>query len=317
MIRFLDMREQLKSRDYPCLCLFGNDTWVRRKAVSNVYDALNVPNDGFSVDFLDNPTFEDIKLACMTPALFCDKKVVVCENFVFPIGPKAQTVKKDLSALIARSDGSFCLVFVTDNDKLFEIDGVEKVNCNKLDRDSICKWIISYGKRQQFAIDRIVADRLAQYCLNDMSRVAIETQKLIDYGEASLDAIEQLVHKDAEYVVYDLSQVIARKNVSRALELYKGLVYRGEEPRALFGLLYNFYRRAYYVKTSVGEASDIAALLGVKTGAIEFAKEAAARYKPMQLKRALELFEDTDNKLKAYLDENEVMTNLIMQLVAL
>lgn len=317
MIRFLDMREQLKSRDYPCLCLFGNDNWVRRKAVSNVCDALNVTNDGFSVDYLDNPTVEDIRLACMTPALFCDKKVVVCENFTFPQGPKAQTVKKDLSALIARYDGSFCLVFVADTDKGFDIDGIEKVNCNKLDKDSICKWIISYGKRQQVAIDRLVADRLAQYCLNDMSRVAIETQKLIDYGEVSLESIEQLVHKDAEYVVYDLSQVIARRNVSRALELYKGLVSGGEEPRALFGLLYNFYRRAYYVKTSAGDASDIAALLNVKVGAIEFAKEAASRYKPMQLKRALELFEQADNKLKAFVDENEVMTILIMQLVAL
>ena len=311
------MREQLKSKDYPCLCLCGNDSWVRRKAVSNVCDALNVPNDGFSVDFLDNPTFEDIKLACMTPALFCDKKVVVCENFVLPMGQKGQSVKKDLSALISRADGSFCLVFVTDNDKGLEIDGAEKIICNKLDRDSICKWIISYGKRQQVVIDRMVADKLAQYCLNDMSRISIETQKLIDYGEVSLEAIEQLVHKDAEYVVYDLSQVIARRNVSRALELYRGLVSRGEEPRALFGLLYNFYRRAYYVKTSVGDASDIANLLGVKTGAIEFAKEAAARYKPMQLKRALELFEQADNKLKSFLDENEVMTILIMQLVAL
>lgn len=317
MIRFIDMREQLKGKDYPCLCLYGNDNWVQRKAVSNVCDAFNVPNDGFSVDYLDNPTFDDIKLACMTPALFCDKKIIVCENFVFPQGAKAQTVKKDLAALIARCDGSFCLVFVTDSDKGFEIDGIEKVNCNKLDKDNICKWIISYGKRQQVTIERITADKLATYCLNDMSRVAIETQKLIDYGEVSLDSVEQLVHKDAEYVVYDLSQVIARRNVSRAMELYRGLVTRGEEPRALFGLLYNFYRRAYYVKTTTGDSTELANLLGVKTGAIEFAKEAASRYKPMQLKRALELFEQADNKLKAFIDENEVMNILIMQLVAM
>lgn len=311
------MREQLKNKQYPCLCLFGNDGWVRRKAVANVCEALNVPNDGFSVDYLDNPTFDDIKLACITPALFCDIKLVVCENFAFPQGIKQQNFKKDLSALIARCDDSYCIVFVVDSDKGFDLDGIEKINCNRLDRDSICKWIISYGKRQQVEIDRSVADRLAQYCLNDMSRISVETQKLIDYGEVSLDSIEQLVHKDAEYVVYDLSQVIARRNVSRALELYRGLVSRGEEPRALFGLLYNFYRRAYYVKTTSGAAEDLASLLGVKSGAIEFAKEAAARYKPMQLKKALELFEQADNKMKAFLDENEVMNILIMQLVAL
>lgn len=317
MIKFLEMRERLKSDRYACLCLFGNDGWVRRKAVSNVCDALNVPNDGFSVDYLDNPTFEEIKLACMTPALFSDVKVVVCENFVLPQGFKQQAFKKDLSYLVNNADDGFCLVFVVDSDKGFDVDGVEKVNCNKLDRDSICKWIISYGRRQQVVIERNVADRLAQYCLNDMSRISIETQKLIDYGEVSLDSIEQLVHKDAEYVVYDLSQVISRRNVSRALELYKGLVSRGEEPRALFGLLYNFYRRAYYVKITPGSSDDLASLLGVRPGAIEFAKEAAARYKPMQLKRALEYFEQADNKMKSFLDENEIMNILIMQLVAL
>ncbi len=67
MIRFLDMREKLKDKDYPCLCLFGNDGWVRHKAVSNVCEAYNVPNDGFSVDVLESPVFDDIKLACATP----------------------------------------------------------------------------------------------------------------------------------------------------------------------------------------------------------------------------------------------------------
>ena len=317
MIRFLEMREKLKDARYPCLCLFGNDGWVRRKAVSNVCESLNVPNDGFSVDYLDNPSFEDIKLACSTPALFCDVKVVVCENFVFPFGIKQQYLKSDLSSLVTHSDGSFCLVFVVESDKGFDFDGVEKVNCNKLDKDSVCKWIIGYGKRQQVAIERNVAERLAQYCLNDMSRISIETQKLIDYGEVSLDSIEQLVHKDVEYVVYDLSQVISRRNVSRALELYRGLVARGEEPRALFALLYNFYRRAYYVKTTAGSNEELANLLGVKPAAIEFARETASRYKPMQLKRALEYFEQADGKIKSFLDENEVMSILIMQLTAL
>jgi len=297
--------------------LYGNDNWVRRKAISNVCEALGVPNDGFCVDFLESPSFDDIRLACITPALFSDKKVVVCENFALPQGAKQQSFKQELASLIEQSDGSFCLVFVTDSDKGFDLDCVEKVNCNRLDKDSVCKWIMSYGKRQQVEIDRLTADKLAQYCLNDMSRVAIETQKLIDYGEVSIESIEQLVHKDAEYVIYDLSQLIVRRNLSKALELYRGLVSRGEEPRALFGLLYNFYRRAYYVKTTSGDSSELAELLGVKVGAVEFAKETASRYKPIQLKKALELFEQADNNLKAFIDENEVMNILIMQLVAL
>ncbi|MCM1194520.1 MAG: DNA polymerase III subunit delta [Corallococcus sp.] len=317
MIRFLDLREKLKSSEYACLCVYGNDAWLKRKAVANVCAALNVPDDGFNVDYLQSPALEAVTLACMTPSLFCDRKIVVCEDFVFPDGNKAQGVKKQLGDLIARRDGGFCLIFVADTDKNFDVEGIEKVNCNHLDKDSISKWIVSYCKRQNVEADRLTADKLALYCLNDMARVSLETQKLIDYGEFSADAVDKLVHKDAEYAVYDLSQLIADRKASKATELYRGLVSRGEEPRALFALLYNYYRRVYYVKTSSFSADKLAAYLGVKIGAIGFAKETANKYKPMQLKRALNCFERADSRLKAFVDDNEVMNMLIMQLIAL
>ncbi len=317
MIRFLDMRDKLKNGDYPALCVFGSDAWVKRKAVSNVFERFNVTDDGFSVDYLDAPTVSDIKLACSTPSMFCDKKLVVCENFVFPEGGKSQDIKRQLADFLRNADGSFCLVFVTDTDKNFDFDGIEKINCNRLDKDSVSKWIISYCKRQQVTVDKLCAEKLAVYCLNDMARVSVETQKLLDYGEFTVEAVESLVHKDAEYVVYDLSGCIADKNVARAIELYRGLIARGEENRALFSLLYNFYRRVYYVKTSAYSTEETASYLGVKAGAVGFAKETAKKYKPMQLKKALEYFEQADARLRSFLDENEVMNMLIMQLISL
>lgn len=317
MIRFLEMREKLKNNVYPVLCVYGNDDWLRKKAVANICESLNVVDDGYNVDYLDNPAISDVKTACLTQALFCEKKIVVCENFVFPDGNKVNGIKQQIAEIIKYFDGSFCLVFISDTDKNFDIDGVELVNCNHLDKDNVSKWVISYAKRQQVTVDRLCAEKLAIYCLFDMTRVAVETQKLIDFGNFTMDAIDQLVYKDAEYVVYDLSQFIAAKNGAKAIELYRGLIASGEEPRALFALLYNFYRRVFYVKTSDFETSELAGYLGVKAGALGFARDTANKYKPMQLKRALDCFEDADAKLKAYVDDNEVMTTLILKLIAL
>lgn len=319
MIRFLDLREKLKNNDYAALCIYGNDTWLKRKSIVNVCEAYGVTDDGFSIDTLDKPTVEQISLACLTPSMFCPKKVVVCNDFVFSEGTsKNAEIKRQLSDLLKQSDGSFCLIFVADDSKHFaDIVGIETVNCNHLDKESVIKWIIAFAKRQGVAIDRLSADKIATYCLLDMSRVSVETQKLVDYGEVSTEAIDMLVHKDAEYAVYDLSDAIASKNANRAIELYRGLIARGEDNRALFGLLYNFYRRVYYVKTSAFSLEETATYLGVKPGAVNFAKNTAERYKPMQLKRALELLSQADARLKAYVDENEVMNLLIMQLVSL
>ncbi len=317
VIRFLELKEKLKNNDYPCLCLYGNDDWVKRRAVSYVCEASGVIDDGFSVDRLESPSIAEIEIACMTRGLFADKKLVVCEGFTFSDGAKLKGEQKRLAELLKRYDGDFCLVFVTDSDKGFDVEGVEKVNCNHLDKDSVTKWIMSYCKRSQVSADRLCAEKLAVYCLNDMSRVSVETQKLLDYGEFSVESVERLVHKDAEYVVYDLSQLIADKNAGKAVETYRGLLTRGEEARSLFALLYNFYRRVYYVKTSDFSTEETANYLNVKTAAVGFAKDTAKRYKPMQLNKALKYFEQADLKLKAFLDENEVMNALIMQLVSL
>ena len=319
MIKFLELKEKLKTSQYAALCLYGNDAWIKRKAISNVCEAYGIADDGFSVDRLVSPTVDEIRLACFTPSMFCAKKLVVCESFLLPDGnTKLNEVKRHLSETVAQCDGSFCLLFVTDSDKVFsDIEGMETVDCNRLSKGSVVKWIEAYCKRRGVTVDALCADRIATYCLQDMSRVEVETQKLIDYGDISVESIDMLVHKDAEYAVYDLSSAIADKNASRALEIYRGLIARGEEARALFALIYNFYRRVYYVKTSTFSNEEMANYLGVKVGAVSFARDTANRYKPMQLKRALDYLALADERIKSFVDENETMNILIMQLITL
>ena len=318
MIKFLDLREKLKSNVYSALCVFGNDGWLKKRAVEYVCAAYGIVDDGFGVDKLEAPTLDDVVRACLTPSMFCDRRLIVCQDFALPDAPSKLTeAKNKLTELLKNADGSFCLLILAESDKNFKIDGIETVDCNRLDKVNVIKWIESYCRRQGVAIDRLCADRIASYCLMDMARVAVETQKLIDYGQIDLDSIDLLVHRDAEYVIFDLSGAIADKNANRALEIYRGLLARGEDARALFGLLYSFYRRVYYVKTSEFANDEIASYLGVKGGAVNFAKETAQRYKPMQLKRALEYLAAADDRLKAFVDEGEVMNILIMQLISL
>ncbi len=333
MIKFLELREKLRTNEYAALCLYGNDQWIKRKALSNVCDAYGIKDDGFGVDRIETPTAESIRLACFTPSMFAEKRLVVCEQPYFPEKKeegygdrgkadkrteKVAELRKELANVLSHADGTFCLVFFADSDKNFvNIDGLETVDCNRLDKANVVKWIVSYARKQGKTVDALCAERIAAYCLNDMSRVEVETQKLIDHGEITPEAVEMLVHKDAEYAIFDLSGAIARKNAARALEIYRGLVARGEDPRALFALIYNFYRRVYYVRTSSFSTEEMAAYLGVKPASVGFARETAENYKPMQLKRALDFLAQADARLKAFADDNETMNILIMQLISL
>ncbi len=312
MIKFLDLQNVLKNGDFAGFCIFGNDPWVRRNALSRICKWAQVVDD-MGVDYLDNPTADDITFACLTPSMFCAKKVVVCQNL--NVEGKNSAIKQTISKILKQYDGSFCLV--VEHSKPLDIAGLEGVDCNKLSSSSVSGWIVAYAKRQGVVINKPCADLISAYCLCDMARVEMETQKMIDYGTIDLETIEMLVHKDAEYAVYDLSKFIVNKNATRALELYRGLIASGENHIALFGLLYNYYRRLYYVKISQCSTDELAGQLGVKSGAITFAKEFAQKYKPLQLKQALDYFAVADQKLKSFVDDNEVMTTLILQLISL
>ena len=318
MITFLNLKENLKTNKFRAFCLYGADRWIVRRSVEYICEAYDVVDDGFGVDYLNNASYQDIQLACLTPSMFSAKKLVVVENFQIPFGKAGADFVANLTELIRLCDGTFCLVLESEHAQgLDKIEGLTLVNCDKLDGASVVKWIVAYGKRQEVEISTVCARKISDYCLQDMSRVASETQKLLDYGEVTTESVELLVHKDTEYVLFDLSTHIANKNAAAAIELYKGLIASGEDARALFALLYNYYRRVYYAKTSDASNDELATLLSVKPYAVQRAKEIAERYKPMQLKRILNLFEAADVKLKAFLDETEVMTTLIMQIVSI
>ncbi len=319
MIKFIDLRQKLKTAQYNALVLYGTDVWLKRKAISYVAAYCKADEDGYGITTLENPSDEEeIVLACLTPSMFGGIKTVVAENYVLPQGKRGQEAKKRLSSLIAGNDGGFFLLFTTDSDKPFEdIAGLEKVDCRKLDTENVINWIISYARKENVEVDRLTAGKIAMYCLNDMSRVSSETRKLLDYGEITPDSVELLVHRDAEYLVFDLGRAIADRNAARATEMYRSLIERGEEARYLFAVLYNFYRRVYYVKISGFPVKTSAEYLGVKEQALSFAKQIADRYKPMQLKRALEYLDEADVEIKKFYNENDVMNRVIMKLLAL
>ncbi len=316
MTTFINLKNTLQN-EIPAFCIYGNDRWLKLKAVANICQAYRVEQD-FGMDRLDSPSYKMIEEACCTPLLFGGKKLVLVENFVFPQGKQGADIAASLSKLVESCDGTFCLVFVAESAVGFDkVKNLEPVCCDKLDSFTIVKWIIAFAKKQGVQVDQNCARKISDYCLQDMSRVETETQKLIDYGEVTVESVEALVHKDTEYVVFNLSKTISNKNANAAIELYKGLIASGEEARGLFGLLYNFYRRAYYVKTTDANTERLAQLLGVKPFAVDRAKEIAAKYKAMQLKRILDCFDKADVLLKAFLDENEVMITLILQIVSI
>jgi len=322
LIEFINLKESLKSKFFPVYVLCGDDQWLKNKSLENIKASLDIqlPEMNCFV-YEEGADVDDLVNACNTLPFFSRQKLVVVHNFAFPTGKRANYVKEKLANYCAKADDSCVLVFVCDDDKAFKtVAGVQLVNCKRLDERAVVSWIVAYCRRQGRAIDAAVASKICQYCLCDMSRVATETEKLCSFATAQItaDDVELLVHKDSNYEIFKLSEMIANKNSTKALQTLQGLLNRGEQPRALFGLLYNFYRRMYYVKTTTYTTKELASMLGVKgEWAITQVANVADKYKPMQLKRALDCFAATDDKIKRFFNEIDEINMLVLNLLAL
>lgn len=318
MVDFINLKNSLASKQFSVWVLFGNDAWIRDKALENIAATVDIGYPELNKTVIENgKDVDELFNICNTAPFMAPKRLVIAEQFVLPQGKKLNDFKQRLERLAVSTESECCLVFVySEFTELVNVKGVEPVDCNRLSERDVVKWIVAYCKRMGKTIDMPAATMLAQFCLNDMARISNEAAKLCDYATTKIEPqdVENLVHKDAEYAVFDIGKEIANRNASKALDMVRNLTGRGEDVRSLFTVLYNYYRRLYYIRTTKYDNAQLASMLNVKEGAIRFAQSVADKYKPMQLRQALKLFLQADNKLKEFYNENDVLRTLILQL---
>lgn len=318
MTDFINLKQRLDQDFCPVWVLYGNDQWLKQKALDNIIEHIHFDMPDFNIAKLENSKDVDQLFVMSAVAPLGDSvRLTIGDNFILPQGKKLQEFADRLQKFALYNDGSMAIVFLSDSAEGYtNIKGVELVDCNRLNENTVTKWITSYVAKQGKTIDNTASKTLAQYCINDMARISTEIAKLCDYVATTITVadIQQLVHKDAEYMVFDLGKVIANKNVYKALDMLKSLLASGEEVRSLFVMLYNYYRRLYYIRSTKYTDEQLANLLQVRAGAIRYQRDIANRYKPMQLRTALRYFLQADRKIKAFYNDTEVVTNLIFML---
>ena len=153
-------------------------------------------------------------------------------------------------------------------------------------------------------IDLESAKTLAEYCLRDMTRVEGETEKLIAYAYdkkvITLKDIEEIVNKDSEFKIFDMTDYIAQKKFDLALTVITDMLSKGETMQMVLSSVYNYFRRLLHVAISDKTDAELATLMGVKSDFyIKKLKAQAKMFKKKSLKKAVDLLSDTDYMIKS------------------
>ncbi len=182
--------------------------------------------------------------------------------------------------------------------------GVTYVDCSRSDEETIKKWIYLTCKRAGVYADGLTCGKLASYCVFDMSRIAMETEKLLGYctslGQERLtdETVDALVFPDTEYKKYELANALSRKNYSAYMKILGDLSTRGYNETELLSTLVSYFKGLYEVSLCRGNDGEIAAALGLKEYAVRKNREQANKLGKVAVLRCYEITFEAISKIK-------------------
>lgn len=303
-MKYSELKRSLSNGVKPIYYLCGADDFLRNHAVFLIKDKcvampeLNFMSaEGSSI----NGELSDTMLASLRSYPFLsEKRMVLIKEYY----PNADEFKKYGYAEYFKEPSETSVLVITNKKdcKAFDKEGVVKVDCTA-DMALCVGWICNEAKKANLKILPQTAIKIAEYCLLDFTKINCETNKLLDFcaeeGEISPRAVDEIVHKDSEYQIYEMVERITSGKFDEAYGILTDLLSKNESEQRLFVSIYSHFRRMLHVAVSDAKNSEIAEVLGVKEYAIKMTRLQLRKFSVKRLKAICEKFADYDNNFKS------------------
>ena len=176
--------------------------------------------------------------------------------------------------------------------------GLQTRPLTRQDGAVIVKWVQRELLANGVEISAQLALKIAEYSLFDMWKVNNETKKLVAYlgdrGVVTSEDVENVVVKDVEYKIYEMTEQVGKKNFDGALSILNEMLSNGEPAQKLLVSIYYYYRKLFHLAISDKTEGELAISFKSKEFAIVKMKKQAKTFKPKSLKQAIDILADYD-----------------------
>lgn len=311
VLKFSEFKNSVDNGEKPHAIYFfeGEDAYFRERGLSLIKGKyLSEPSLNFaSFDGADGESGDFFASLGAYPFM-SEKRVTAIREFY----PKKDNAEFNA---FAENPSDFGILVVL-NEKPCEyvkkFPNVAVVDCGKADAAVLTRWVKGECAQNGVAIDGETASLVVNYCLSDMTRISLETEKLIAYagdgGSIDVKTVELLVSRDTEYKIYELTDYIGKKRFDLALTVITDMLGKGESSQRIILFVYSYFRRLLLAAISGKNASELARAFNVKEYAASKILQQAAMFKKRALKKAVDVLADSDYKIKSGLiDADEQM----------
>ena len=283
-MEYTELKQSISEGAKSIYLLEGDDAYFRMKGEEQIKSAfLEMPELNYSS--FDGETLKGSGISALVSAVknypfMAEKRVIKVSEFY----PTENEYENYLKNLFENFPPSAILIIVNSGAKkgvdLKRKHAVTFVNCGKADTETVSKWVYITLRRAGVSTSTACCERIAEYCLYNMARVAVEVQKLIDYkkeGTLTREEVDELVFKDADYRIYELTNAAASRNFTKFCEVADELQKKAGDEVFLLNGLFNYFKNLLTVISSGENNAELSKILKMKEFAVKKSREQAER----------------------------------------
>lgn len=314
-MKFTELKNDIAEGARSIYLLEGDDAYFRMKGEEMIKDAF-VQMPELNYTSFDGETLKGSALTNLTSALesfpFMSEKRVIK---VVGLYPTESDYEHYLKKIFENFPSTSILIIVNAESKkgvdLKRKHSVTFVDCGKADEDTVTKWVYITLKRSGVTASVDLCALVARYCLCNMSRVALETQKIIDYkggGILTREDVEELIYKEADYRIYEMTNAVARRDYDKFLSIQSELCRKNGDETTMLSGLFSYFKNLLTILSSDMPESELAKLLKMKEYGVKKSREQAQAIGYTKLKSCV---------VYVYSSLSEIKSGLISPNVAL
>lgn len=263
--------------------LYGEETYLLENCLKKIKNLFGECIKGINYILIEEQNVQNIISDIETPSFGYEKKLIIAKNTgLFKKEPKKKAgennkLKDKLTEYIKENikviNNSVVLVFVEDEaekQELFDLIDKNGVVC-KFDYQKpfqIEQRIKSICNLYKVNIDSQTITYFIESCGTNMQELINEIRKLIEYagtsGTIEKQDIDKLCIKKIESVIFDLTDNLGKKDLNKALDVLRNLIYQKEPIAKILVTLYNHFKKLYITKISIKLNKDLTTSLNLK-----------------------------------------------------
>lgn len=284
MVSIVELEKRLNEQKLSSMYLFwGEEKYILDNCVKKITKLFGETVKGINYITIDESNVQEIISDIETPAFGFEKKLIVARNtgLFKKEGRKknieTEKLKEKIEAYINDNieeiNESVVLVFIeeeADKGKLLDVIDKNGIIC-KFDEQKpleLQKRLKTICDMYKVNIDTGTLQYFIECCGTNMQVLINEIRKLIEYvgtnGTIKRDDIDKLSIRQIESIIFDLTDSLGQKNVSKALEVLHNLIYTKEPIQKILITLYNHFKKLYIVKLCVKYNKDVVSSLKLK-----------------------------------------------------